>query len=54
MRLATCWSRTRTATFEAENFSTISIVELLAASGDLADQIKDLPEGTKVELKVVD
>jgi hypothetical protein len=40
--------------YERDNMGTISVVELIAASGDIAEQIKDLPPGTKVDLKVVE
>ena len=40
--------------YDGSNLGTISIAELLASSGDLALQIKDLPDGTQVRLKVVD
>lgn len=37
-----------------ENLATISQVELIRASGDLAQQIKDLPDGEKVRLRATD
>jgi hypothetical protein len=37
-----------------DNLGTISIAELIAASGDMAHQIRDLPDGAKVKLKVVE
>lgn len=40
--------------YEAENFGTITVEELIAFSGDCAFQIKDLPDGAQVELKIVD
>jgi hypothetical protein len=40
--------------YEPDNIGTISVAELIAASGDIAGQIKDLPAGAKVELKVVE
>jgi hypothetical protein len=40
--------------YEAENFGTIAIAELLAVSGNIAAQIQDLPEGTPVEVRIVD
>jgi hypothetical protein len=40
--------------YERENMGTISVAELIAASGDIAEQIKDLPPGTKVDIKVVE
>ena len=40
--------------YEIENIGTIRIGELIHFSGDVAQQIKDLPAGSKVEFKVVD
>jgi len=40
--------------YELENIGTIRIGELIRFSGDVANQIKDLPPGSKVELKIVD
>lgn len=36
------------------NLATISLDELIAASGDMAKQVADLPDGTYFELSVVD
>ena len=38
--------------YDTDNIGTISRRELIACSGDLARQIKDLPDGTRVELVV--
>jgi hypothetical protein len=40
--------------YELENIGTISIGELIRFSGDVANQIKDLPPGSKIEIKLVD
>lgn len=40
--------------YAAENMGSIGLVELVSASGDIARQIKDLPNGAKVRLKVTD
>ena len=40
--------------YERDNMGTISVAELIAVSGDMAQQIKDLPAGTKVELEVIE
>jgi hypothetical protein len=40
--------------YGGENLATISLVELIRASGHLAQQIKDLPAGAKVHLRVID
>ena len=39
--------------YSADNFAKISFLELIAVSGDLAYQIKDLEDGDQVELKIV-
>ena len=40
--------------FGEDNLAINTRAELLAASGDVASQIKDLPNGAKVRLKVVE
>ena len=40
--------------YRGDNLATISLLELIRASGDMARQIKDLPEGAKVRLQVTD
>jgi hypothetical protein len=40
--------------YQRDNLATITVAELIAVSGDIALQIKDLPDGARVELKVVD
>jgi hypothetical protein len=40
--------------YAADNMSAVPIEEIIAFSGDVAKQIKDLPEGAQVRLKVVD
>ena len=39
--------------YAADNIGTISREELLSFAGDVARQIKDLPDGAKVEFKIV-
>ena len=39
--------------YSAENMGVINTIELLCASGSLARQIRDLPDGTQVRIKVV-
>jgi hypothetical protein len=39
--------------YGGENLATLSLIELIRVSGDLARQIKDLPDGTSVRLKIV-
>lgn len=41
-------------TYDISNIAKAPLVELIRLSGDIALQIKDLPDGTSVELKVVD
>ncbi|MEM6504452.1 MAG: T6SS immunity protein Tdi1 domain-containing protein [Planctomycetota bacterium] len=36
--------------YEADNYGTILLSELISFSGDVAQQIKDLPEGAQIEL----
>ncbi len=40
--------------YDAENIATAPIENIISLSGDIANQIKDLPEGSKITLKVVD
>jgi hypothetical protein len=40
--------------FAIHNVGTIDRVELIAVSGHLAEQIKDLPDGTKIRLKITE
>jgi hypothetical protein len=37
--------------YEEHNLGTITLDELIAFSGDLAEQIKDLPDGAQIEIK---
>jgi hypothetical protein len=37
--------------YDAANFGEISLEELIAFSGDFAEQIKDVPDGGKIEIK---
>ncbi|MFL5240785.1 MAG: T6SS immunity protein Tdi1 domain-containing protein [Gemmataceae bacterium] len=38
--------------YEVTNMGTISLVELTSFAGDMAKQIKDLPDGSKIEIKI--
>jgi len=40
--------------YEVENISTITIDEVLRFSGDLGRHIADLPDGAKIQFKIVD
>jgi hypothetical protein len=40
--------------YSVANVETISLAELLSAAGSMALQIKDLPDGAKVRLRVLD
>jgi type VI secretion system (T6SS) immunity protein Tdi1 len=40
--------------YAAVNIGIISIAELIAFAGDVALKIKDLPDGAKIEFKIVD
>lgn len=37
-----------------DNLASISLVELIEASGDIALQTKDLPDGTEVHLRIIE
>ena len=39
--------------YDAANLAKISLKELIAFSGDFAEQIKDVPDGGQVEIKFV-
>jgi hypothetical protein len=40
--------------YTADNFAPLDIEEHFRYTGDIHKQIKDLPDGTKVEIKIVD
>jgi len=40
--------------YGGENLATLSLIELLRVSGDLAKQIKGVPDGTQVGLRIVE
>jgi hypothetical protein len=40
--------------YGGDNLATISLLELIRASGHIAREIRDLPDGAQVRLKVVD
>lgn len=40
--------------YEADNYGTISLIELISFSGDVAHQIKDVPEGAKIQIKLTE
>jgi Domain of unknown function (DUF1851) len=40
--------------YAAENLAAAPLVDLIRASGDIARQIKDLPDGAQVKLRIVD
>jgi len=40
--------------YSGSNIKTAPFVEIIRLSGELGKQIKDLPDGAKVELKVID
>jgi hypothetical protein len=39
--------------YERDNIGTITLSELISASGHMALQIKDVPDGAKVTLEIV-
>ena len=40
--------------YGGENLSTLTLNELVLASGHIAEQIKDLPDGARIQLKITD
>lgn len=40
--------------YDVSNVKTVTLAELIRLSGDLASQIENLPDGTEINLKVVD
>jgi hypothetical protein len=40
--------------YGGDNLGTISLLEMIDFSGDLANQIKDLPDGAKIEFDLTD
>jgi hypothetical protein len=40
--------------YATANIGTISIAQLIDFAGDVASQIKDLPDGAKIQFKIVD
>jgi hypothetical protein len=39
--------------YEAANVGTISLTELLSFAGDMAEQIKDVPDGVQIQIEMV-
>ena len=39
-------------TYEPGNFGTITLKELIAFAGDMAEQLKDVPDGAKVKIEI--
>jgi hypothetical protein len=39
--------------YTADNFSPLAIADYLGAMGSIHEQIKDLPDGTEVDLKII-
>lgn len=39
--------------YAVENIATLKIEEAISASGHLAQQIKDLPDGAKIRVRIV-
>ncbi len=40
-------------TYDRDNLGTISRLELVSFAGDIAEQIKDVPDGERVEIKLI-
>lgn len=41
-------------TYDASNIKSVTFIELIRFSGNLGEQIRDLPDGQKIELKIID
>jgi hypothetical protein len=39
--------------YDVTNLGTISLIELISFSGDMAAQIKDVPDGGQIKIKIV-
>ena len=40
--------------YDASNIKSVSVIELIGFSGDVAEQICDLPDGQTIELRVIE
>jgi hypothetical protein len=40
--------------YDESNFDTISLIELIRSSGHLAHEVRDLPDGAQIRLRVTD
>ncbi len=40
--------------YDSQNLGTIALAELVRASGHIAEQIKDLPDGAKIQLRITE
>lgn len=40
-------------TYDEANFAEVSLKELIAFSGDFAEQIKNVPDGAQIEIKLI-
>ena len=40
--------------YDIDNIGTVSRLELILFSGDIAEQIKDVPDGSQIEFKFID
>jgi hypothetical protein len=40
--------------YDPSNFSTLSLLELISFSGETARQVKDLPDGAEVNIKIIE
>ena len=39
--------------YDAHNIGTIARKELISFAGDIAEQVKDVPDGAKIEIKII-
>ena len=40
--------------YDVSNIKSVPLVELIRFSGDIGKQVRDLPDGQKIELKIID
>ena len=51
--IGTYWRAVISGGYETTNFGTISLVEQISISGDMAKQTRDIPEGGQIEIEIV-
>ena len=51
--IGTCWRAVIGGGYETTNLGTISLVEQISFSGDMAKQTRDIPDGGPIEIEFV-